>query len=59
MAAPGQSNLLSAALAIVEERTKMLDHIRELLKSGKDLQALPLMKQYCGIGDEEKGNRIN
>ena len=59
MAAHGQNEIISAALAIAEERSTMLAKIRDLLEAGDDQKAIPLMKQYCGMSDDEKGNRTN
>jgi hypothetical protein len=51
--------LISAALEIAAERDRMLGQIRKHLESGDNVQALSLMREYCGIGDEEKSSRIN
>ena len=55
---PGQADLISVAVGIAKERTKLLGRIRDLLESGKDLEAIELMKTYCGV-KHEKGNRVN
>ena len=49
------SEIITAALEIAEERNGILRRIRELLKSGQDQQAIPLMKRYCGMSENEKG----
>lgn len=59
MAAHGQNGLINAALAIAEERGNMLSQIRELLEAGDNEKAIPLMKEFCGLSDDKKGNRIN
>jgi hypothetical protein len=53
------NDLISTSLAIAEERSNMLDQIRSLLEAGKNEEAIPLMKQYCGLSDDKKGNRVN
>jgi hypothetical protein len=37
----------------------MLAKIRDLLEAGEELKAIPLMKVYCGMSDDEKGHRTN
>jgi hypothetical protein len=59
MAEQTQNDLISAALEIAAERDRMLGQIRKHLESGDNVQALSLMREYCGIGDEEKSSRIN
>jgi hypothetical protein len=59
MAAHGQSELINAALEIMEERDAMLSRIRDLLESGKDQEAITLMKRYCGITNDKKSDRAN
>ena len=59
MATRGQSEIISAALAIAQERSTMLDQIRALLEAGNEREAVELMKQYCGVNDDKKGHRAN
>lgn len=50
--APGvhdNQRLITVALEIAEERNEMLGRIRDLLEAGKDQEAIPLMKEYCGL----------
>jgi hypothetical protein len=55
----GQTGLIETALAIAAERSIMLAKIRDLLEAGEELKAIPLMKVYCGMSDDEKGQRTN
>jgi hypothetical protein len=55
----GQTALIETALEIVAERSNMLAKIRTLLEAGEELKAIPLMKVYCGMGDDEKSHRVN
>lgn len=57
--ARGHDEIINTALAIAEERDNMLSEIRDLLEAGKDQQAIPLMKRYCGLNDDKKGHRVN
>jgi hypothetical protein len=59
MATTVQNELIDAALEIMEERDAMLSRIRELLEAGKNEEAIPLMKQYCGMSDDKKSHRTN
>lgn len=59
MAAHEQTDLIDAALEIMEARDAMLSRIRELLEAGKNDEAIPLMKQYCGISDDKKSHRTS
>lgn len=59
MAAHGQNELINAALEIMEKRDAMLSRIRDLLESGKNDEAIPLMKRYCGMSDDKKSHRTN
>jgi hypothetical protein len=59
MAEHGQSEIISTALAIAQERSNMLSRIQELLEAGDDNEAVALMKQYCGMTYDKKSTRAN
>lgn len=45
---PGES-VFRAAQEIAKRRTEMLDKMKVALESGKDLEALNLARELCGI----------
>jgi hypothetical protein len=54
-----ESELVTTALAIAQERSDMLSRIRERLEDNDEREAITLMRQYCGISDDKKSNRVN
>jgi hypothetical protein len=59
MAEQNELGIVSTAITIAKERSRLLNRIRTLLEKGDDGEAVKLMRQYCGINDEQKSNRVN
>jgi hypothetical protein len=59
MATHSQTELISAAVEIAQERSRLLARIRALLENGAEQEALRLMREYCGLTDEQKRTGTN
>ena len=53
------TDLITAAVAISQERSKLLGQIRGLLETGDNQKALQLMREYCGLTNGKKSTGIN
>lgn len=56
---PGLSGLLDAALEIAGRRGETLARLRNALRAGKNLEALTLARELCGLENEQKVHRTD
>lgn len=54
-----EAEVISAAVEIAQERSKLLSQIRGALQSGDEQGALILMRKYTGVTNAKENHRVN